>query len=277
MIRFTSVFVFLFCIVANQVFAQDSIFDCDNSKNFAKYLFNSNQYELAQHELERIGFFCEQDSVTQLMLLKSYRKLQLFNDVNLFFMGRNETDLNAMSPEFRLEYIRGLMIQEDFQLVRNRFAKGLNLDEEYEYQLGTSLLLMNWNEAYNLSQKSDNKVSFKLTGLRRIAEESYHAKRKKAWLATLMSALVPGSGKMYCGYWGDGVISFLFTASSSFFASRAFNKYGSDKVYPWLAGGLAISYYAGNIYGGNRAAIHYNEHINHEFIHETESILYSDY
>jgi len=96
-------------------------------------------------------------------------------------------------------------------------------------------------------------------------------------LASLISVIVPGAGKMYCGYWGDGALSFLFSASSTFFTIRGFNKYGSKSVYPWIIGGLAVSYYSANIYGGATSAIRYNTNIDHTFIHETEEILYSDY
>ena len=93
----------------------------------------------------------------------------------------------------------------------------------------------------------------------------------------LMSAVIPGSGKMYCGYWGDGLVSLLFSASSAFFSYRAFNKYGTEKVYPWIAGGLAVSYYTGNVYGGYKAAKRYNNNLNNEFTKQTEHILFSDY
>jgi TM2 domain-containing membrane protein YozV len=119
--------------------------------------------------------------------------------------------------------------------------------------------------------------SIKMNALVGIAALGYEAPHKKPWLAALMSALVPGTGKMYSGYWGDGIISLLFTASSSFFTYRAFNKYGPDKVYPWIAGGLAVSYYAGNIYGGHKAAVRHNNNIEHGFIHQTEQVLFTGY
>jgi len=261
----------------NASWAQQNLFDCDNSKKFASYLFNSGQYDLSQQELERIAFFCEMDSTSQLLLLKSYRKLKKYNEGNLFYLGKSMNDLNVLNPEFKMEYIRLLMAQKNYQLVQKNIQEGLEFNQKKEHELGILLLRKNWGKAYEISQQPTINLNLKMTGLTQIAEKSYLQKRKKPWVATLLSVVIPGSGKMYSGYWGDGAISFLFTASSSFFAYRAFQKYGTNKVYPWIVGGLAVSYYSANIYGGNRAAVHYNENLDHGFIHETETILFSDY
>lgn len=277
MIRYISVILLSFLMFLKISWGQQNLFDCDNSKRFANYLYNTGQYELSQHELERIVFFCEMDSSSELMLLKSYRKLKKFNDANLFFVGKSMSDISTLAPDFRLEYIRLQMAQQNYSQVQNAIQQGLNFNEKSEHLLGATLLQKDWNAAYKLSQVDIPNPSFKLVGLTKVAQESYFAKRKKPWVATLLSVVLPGSGKAYSGYWGDGAISFLFTASSSFFAYRAFQKYGTNNVYPWIIGGLAVSYYSANIYGGNRAAVHFNDNLDHGFIHETEDLLFSDY
>lgn len=258
-------------------FGQTNIFDCDNSKRFAEYLFNTGQYQLSQHELERISFFCDKDSLSQLMLLKSYRKMKEFSKVKEFFPSDNIEDLNKLMPEFREEYVRLLMTRGNYTEVQNSIDNGLNIPQKYEHKLGSELLLKNWEKAYQLSLVETPKMNFKIAGLRSVAQKSHAAKRKSPVLASIMSAIIPGSGKMYCGYWGDGFVSLLFTASSAYFAYRGFDKYGTTNVYPWIIGGLAVSYYASNVYGGAASAIRYNDNIDHGLIHETEQILYSDY
>ena len=277
MIRYIKIFAFVFFILAKVSLAQNNIFDCDNSRKFASYLYNTRQYELAQHELERIGFFCKTDSSTQLILLKLYRKLHRFDQANSYFQTKSFAELNQLSPEYKAEYVRLLMSQQMYGQVQQIIEQGFDFKEKQEHLLATALLLEKWEDAYQLGQTPAPFDNFKINGLKVIAEKSYASKRKKPWLATLMSVVIPGSGKAYSSYWGDGVISFLFTTSTSFFAYRAFDKYGTQKVYPWIVGGLAVSYYAANIYGGNRAAIRYNDNLNHSFIHETEQLLYSDY
>lgn len=258
-------------------FGQTNIFDCDNSKRFAEYLFNTGQYQLSQHELERITFFCDMDSSSNLLLLKSYRKMKEFSKAKQFFPSDEISTLNTLSPEYRDEYVRLLMSQRQYADVRNNIDNGLNITQKTEHQIGSELLLKNWEKAYQLSLNEAPKMNFKIAGLRSVAQKSHAAKRKSPVLASIMSAIIPGTGKMYCGYWGDGVISLLFTASSTYFAVRGFQKYGTTNVYPWIIGGLAFSYYASNVYGGAASAIRYNDNIDHGLIHETEQILYSDY
>jgi TM2 domain-containing membrane protein YozV len=277
MTRLINLTFFLLLVSVIQSSGQKNLFDCENSKNFAGYLFNTGQYELSEQEFERISFFCEFDSSSSLMLLKTYRKLKKFDKEELFYNTQGLGNLYLLSSDYRDEYIRLLMAEQKYTEVQKTINGGLPVRQEFEHRLGTELLLKNWEKAFQLSRQEIPKVNFKIAGLKKVAEKSYYAKRKSPWLASLLSVVIPGAGKMYCGYWGDGVMSFLFTASSTFFAVRGFNKYGSKSVYPWIIGGLAVSYYGANIYGGATSAIRYNENIDHTFIHETEEILYSDY
>jgi TM2 domain-containing membrane protein YozV len=211
------------------------------------------------------------------MLLKTYRKLKKFDKEEFYYNSQTQGNLNLLSADYRDEYIRMLMAGQKYSQVQKTITEGLHVRQEYEHLLGSELLMKNWEKAYQMSQQDVPKVNFKIAGLKKVAEKSYLAKRKSPVLASLLSVVFPGAGKMYCGYWGDGAVSFLFTASSTFFAVRGFNKYGTKSVYPWIIGGLAASYYAANIYGGATSAIRYNNNIDHTFIHETEEILYSDY
>jgi hypothetical protein len=257
--------------------AQENLFDCENSHRFAQFLYNTSQFELAVHELERVHFLCKADSSTQLLLLQAYRKTRNFNNANQFFGLQPIEKITSMSEPYRNEFIRLQMAQGRYGDVKRYIESGFDFKEKHEHLLGSALLLKDWNQAYLVSQNVSLPNTLKINGLKSVAERSYSAKRKKPWLATAMSVIVPGSGKMYAGYWADGVMSFLFTASSGFFAYRAFNRYGPDKVYPWVAGGLAVSYYTANIYGAGKAAAKYNNNLDHQFLHETERILFSDY
>ena len=215
----------LFLLVSfGRAAGQSNLFDCENSKNFAAYLFNSGQYDLSEQEYERIGFFCPFDSTSRLNLLKTYRKLKKFDKEALFFTTEGLEKLNHLSPDYRDEYIRMLMAEQKYSEVQKAFDAGLVIRQEFEHRLGSELLLKHWEGAYQLSKQEVPKENYKITGLRVVANKGYQARRKSPVVATLLSAVFPGAGKMYCGYWGDGAMSFLFTASSTFFAVRGFDK-----------------------------------------------------
>jgi len=80
--------------------------------------------------------------------------------------------------------------------------------------------------------------------------------RKSRLLAGSMSAVVPGSGQMYAGYYRDGLVA--LTVNGLFIAGTVIAI--NDENYPLalLAGGFALPFYVGNIYGGANAAGRYN-------------------
>ncbi|HKK81822.1 MAG TPA: hypothetical protein VJ909_06225 [Prolixibacteraceae bacterium] len=277
MTQHINIFIFIFLMLHINLFAQENIYDCENSKRFANYLFNTSQFDLAQHEFERLDFLCELDENTRLLLLKTYRKNKHYNQANQFFQTGKTSNLKTMPDEYKMEYIRLMMSQQLYGEVKKAISKGLRFPEKFEHQLGIELLQKNWEQAYSISTQPNTPDGIKAKSLINIARESYVSNRKKPWLAALMSVVIPGSGKAYSSYWGDGFVSLLFTASTGFFAYRAFNKYGTNSAYSWIAGGLAVSYYSANIYGGAKAAQRYNENLNHRYIHETEKILFSGY
>jgi hypothetical protein len=277
MTRYINFLPFFLLLFSSSLFAQDNLYDCESSKNFAGYLFNTGQYDLSKHELERISFFCEPDETSNLMLLKSYRKLNEYSDAERLFQKIGKLSDQNLPIEFRDEYIRLMMSQKQYTQVHEKISGGFEISQPLEHLLGTELLLRNWEKAYQLSITDMPRTNFKIDGLKVVAQKSVLAKKKSPFLASIMSAIIPGAGKAYCGYWGDAVMSFMFTASSTFFAVRGFNKYGTKNVYPWIVGGFAVSYYTSNIYGGATSAIRYNENLDQSFIHETEKLLYSDY
>jgi hypothetical protein len=80
---------------------------------------------------------------------------------------------------------------------------------------------------------------------------SYHP-AKRGW-ATAMSAVIPGSGKLYAGHTMDGISAFGAVLGNAFMSARSFYQKGIRSFWGWFFGTLAAGYYAGNIYGTNVA------------------------
>lgn len=84
---------------------------------------------------------------------------------------------------------------------------------------------------------------------------------KSPLLAASMSAVIPGSGKVYSGRTVDGVSSLLMFSFAAWEAYRGFRDDGNDSVRGWIFGSLALFFYGGNIYGSLVAVQIYNDHI----------------
>lgn len=78
---------------------------------------------------------------------------------------------------------------------------------------------------------------------------------KSPLLAASLSALIPGTGRMYAGRWFDG-----FMGLSQFLLYAAITNYAYQKDWQILtavSGGITFIIYGGEIYGGYRTAKYY--------------------
>jgi TM2 domain-containing membrane protein YozV len=78
-----------------------------------------------------------------------------------------------------------------------------------------------------------------------------------------MSALIPGSGKIYLGEIGDGITAFIATSLLAFLSYDNFSH--NHNFRGWLFAGLGFFFYAGNVYGSVAAAQIYNAKVDYEY------------
>ena len=83
--------------------------------------------------------------------------------------------------------------------------------------------------------------------------------RKSPFLGGVLSALIPGAGKIYAGRTSDGLLSFLTIAATGWQAYEGFHESGSRSAKGWIYGSLSALFYLGNIYGSVAAVRIFNE------------------
>jgi tetratricopeptide (TPR) repeat protein len=116
----------------------------------------------------------------------------------------------------------------------------------------------------SLNDGSENPVA----PLARLAERGKKLPRKSPGLAGVMSAVMPGSGKIYAGRTADGLYSLVIVAGASWLAYEGFRDAGASSFKGWFFGGAATLFYAGNIYGATVAARLYNERFKENLAHD---------
>lgn len=99
--------------------------------------------------------------------------------------------------------------------------------------------------------------------------------KKSPVIAVGMSAIIPGSGKVYTGYWKDGLIALSFTALTAWQSYRGFSKKGSKSAIGWIYGAASFSFYIGNLFGSGKSAHMYNLRRKQDLFNETDKILHS--
>lgn len=267
-------FTFLLALIFANSFGQD-YHNFENSVRFGKFLYNTNQYEIAIQEFERAVFLNPSDTSTYLFLFKSYNRNNQFESaLKTYKRLFGKLDIEAMPKEFGTEYLHNLILNNQYEkggffLENNRY-----FINKSNYNLGLQIVKGNWEGAYLLCKETNQPLNQSLLN---IIDQNRAIKYKKPVFAASMSAIIPGSGKFYAKKWKDGVVSFLLTSISGWLTYRAFIKYGDKNIYPWAMGAITTGYYSGNIYGSYQAAKKYNNAKEHELTSKARDILLSDF
>lgn len=250
-------------LIALPVFSQSPSFNFhspENIKKFADYLFCDGDYLRAIEQYE---------------LLDN----QLFNDTIQFKMMLGYSELNLY--QYSNEILGSISVQSKF------FPDAYLLSLKNKLLFEPKLLFPN----DKLSFDNDNEVRInKLTGMSKLYDDNFSMTKeefiepfnedeinivstfydlktnppyKSSALAGVMSAIVPGSGKMYLSEWGDGITALVVT---SLFAFLAYDNFRADhQTRAWIFTGLGAFFYVGNIYGSIASAQIFNARIDFEF------------
>ncbi len=89
-----------------------------------------------------------------------------------------------------------------------------------------------------------------------LLEKNDELPQKSPFLAGFMSAIIPGSGHIYAGHYGDGVTSFLL--NGLFIAGTVVAAKQENYAVAGAVGVVGLPFYVGNIYGAANAATKWN-------------------
>ncbi|MGF7138025.1 hypothetical protein [Roseimarinus sediminis] len=196
-----------------------------------------------------------------------------YNDSLHHFKGQAHYHLKelVLSTEALLKVSR----QSDFYL-KSRFFAGSNCIFNNKYERATSIFseidakegsvrtLRNFelnginvlNGHYALAAKNwqsiDSSLSViyePLSSLKNITLELEQHRAKSPVVAGLLSALVPGSGKIYAGKTGQGIAAFIATAGLGLISWENYNKLGATHIKTLAFGSAFAASYVSNIYG----------------------------
>jgi outer membrane protein assembly factor BamD (BamD/ComL family)/TM2 domain-containing membrane protein YozV len=111
-----------------------------------------------------------------------------------------------------------------------------------------------------------------------LIDEYRELPQKSPLLAGVMSAIIPGSGYMYAGHYGDAVTAFLI--NGLFIAGTITGISQENYAVAGIVGGIGLPFYFGNIYGSANAAKKWNRGVREELrqkIHAALSPLVESY
>lgn len=259
--------LFLALSVNVLVVAQD-LFSRSNAYQFANYLYTQLDFELAEMEYQRLFFAQTSDSLAAARYFECNYQLQNYAKTQKVYQ-KYYKQLPEKDAYVNNVYLRSLVLLNapELQLELDEIKP---LHRDY-YTLTSYILQSDWEKAHQLFAASNDDWCKKHASIM-VLQETLHYKNPA--LAAAMSAVIPGAGKAYSGYWQDAVFSFLFVSLGAWQAYRGFDKKGVKSAYGWIYGGLSAGFYIGDIFGSYKAANKKNYSINHELHHQvTDTFL----
>jgi len=254
--------------------AQD-LYDHTRSLRYAEYLFTSHEYGLAAQEYERMAFLDSTNAAIRLRLLQAYRLGKQYPEAIGRIQRYYPADKNTLPSPFAIEYGK-LLLQSNRVLQATTFIRGASsLPDSVRLvmTISAALLAGNWRVADTLLHTANMPDTPVIRRYQSIVAEAASQPYKRPILAASMSAIVPGSGKVYAGAWKDGLFSVLLIGVTTWQAYRAFDKSGISSGYGWAYGGMAAGFYLGNIWGAAKAARVRNTRFKTQIIRQTNDAM----
>jgi len=268
----------LICIygLAGLVFAGETEnfrFDPDQVLRFAEYLYNEGEFLRAAGEFQRYLFLApaaaDADSVCYLMAKAALRGGDYPRAQSIIESFTDKYRNSIFAPRLGIygsiiEYYRG-NYNESIKLALAeseacRPLKRLIVALNY-VNLGLYDSARIWADVSSDSGHVSVNPSYPCGPYERLSAELYlkipladTVPFKNPTTAAVLSAILPGAGKIYCGRTMDGLYSLLLIGLAGWQAYDGFHDDGSKSVRGIIFGAAAGTFYAANIYGSSVAA-----------------------
>ena len=245
----------------------------NNIYRFAEYLYNSGDYLRAAGEYQRYLFSNSENMSSDTLLFRIGLCFSLGGDtkkaINYYEIIIKDFSQSKFSERAKYQiantYFQMNKYNESTQYIKDNI-ESLTSDEnqvKMNQLLGINYLYQRkWETAHNhLIQSlatSDDSITAKLN---KFAIEGEHLPYKSKLLAGAMSAMIPGTGKIYANRLTDGLYSLIVIGLTGWQTYNGFHKDGIHSTKGWIYGTLTGIFYLGNIYGSAVAVKIYNKKI----------------
>jgi hypothetical protein len=225
-----------------------------NIKKFGDYLFNEKDYLRSIIEYERL----EDNDTIKYKIALAYQQMGQYEIALKKFSEIKSTSI--FYKESEKEYYKTYFLSESYVELQNNL---INKDErEFKSLLYSSYLFTN-NELPYQQNFLESFSSIEQENILKFYNQKKEPPYKNLLLSGIMSALIPGSGKIYLGEIGDGITAFIATSLLAFLSYDNFSH--NHNFRGWLFAGLGFFFYAGNVYGSVAAAQIYNAKVDYEY------------
>ena len=234
-----------------------------NIKSFAEHLFCEQDYLRAIDEYKKYLEFEKNDSI-QFKIASGYFFMRDYeNAIRKFSIIEQESDFYFNA---RLEILKSQFLTGDTLAFHKTAEDIISSNSQFSInalKLRNMSLLLDKNVLIEknkfLSPFEDNDKTL-ISGY---YDWKLNPPYKSELFSGILSALIPGAGKIYTKNYGDGITAFILTGLLGYLAYRNFENEHNFRA--WIFAGTGALFYAGNIYGSVASAQIYNAKINFEY------------
>lgn len=261
----------VFMVLVIQNLYSQNLFSKKNSLDFCEYLIEQELYKAAADELEKVNFLYPGDDRVKFLLLQSYRESE-----NYTFGLKRAKELfsptTTIPKEIFDEYFMLLTLNGNIDsakiLLNNNFKKK---HEKGNYWVHINLLDKKWEKAGNTYNQLPDE--YRNNCYAPLIEQGNDIRYKSPFIAGGLSAIVPGAGKVYTGFWRDGLTAFFAVGITGWSSYTGFEKDGKSSLYGWFFGSIATIFYLSNIYGSAKSANYINYYHEEKIIREVHHCM----
>ena len=254
-------------IVNTSALCQSDAQDSTEMAGFARFLYDQNLFDFAAQEYERLSYIYPQEKTHLIYLLRSYRQLNQYDKIE-----KKGQLLPLENEEILKEYLLSLAMNDQIDiatLIYKDKKNVLNPTLASHLDLDFSVLKQDWKEA----ESKYTHYGFKEEKYYSIIKEGLALKHKNPLTAGVLSGIIPGAGRVYAKDSKDGIISFIFIASTAYQSYRRFSSGGIKSAGGWIYGGLSLGFYLGNIYGSVKSAKLFNKNLKNKMYAKGKSYI----
>lgn len=253
----------------------------ENILRFGDFLFRQGSYRRAAAEYQRFLFTntdASQDRVLYKVGQSYIRTHQAVNASSYFKKAALAAGATVFGDSCNVAFASSLLLsgrnEEFLDTVDSLQSKNMITPlktELFELRSIYYLQTKRWQKAREtLSEINQKESKNTISDLSKLANRGIKLPQKSPLKAGLMSAVIPGSGKIYAGRTSDGIYSLLLVAGTSWLAYEGFRDDGTSSFKGWFFGSVATIFYTGNIYGSIIAVNFYNKRFRDDLAHDVE-------
>ncbi len=272
---FSIIIIFLAIRVCAQNMDFHEYYTPTNTIKFANYLYENQDYQFAISEYERYLYLCKKeslicdvDSITfKIGMCYQYTK-KYQNALDKFGAIHKSNDWVYNNALLQTGYIYYQLNQYEKSITYLEQIDKSNVRVEKELLIAANYMIeKKWIKAQMHLHQLDDIKHFFINDFKQLQQIGPNLTMKNPVTAGILSAFLPGLGKLYAGRNIDGISTLLLVGVLSWQSFSSFSDDGSHSVKGWLFGSLGTVFYLGNIYGSAVTVKVQNIEINNQFDH----------